>query len=241
MNLRAILFDRDGTLTDFNKTWGLAMYHMLRELADGKDELARELAELSLFDFDRHIFMQGSPILVNTADIYTKPWAERLGIEGGKPFVDYVEDLLVGHAVECVSPFDDTIPSVRTISEAGYKIGLATNGTESSALAQLKKVGMLDHFCFVAGYDSGYGGKPEPGQLLSFARHVGCEPHEVAMVGDSLHDMHAAEKAGMVRVAVTTGALTRDELQGSCDYLLDNLTDLVNLLGLNDERAVAAS
>ena len=64
---------------------------------------------------------------------------------------------------------------------------------------------MLELFDFVAGCDSGWGGKPAPGQLLAFVAQCGLTPARVAMVGDSKHDLDAGRAAGMAAVAVLTG------------------------------------
>jgi phosphoglycolate phosphatase len=61
---------------------------------------------------------------------------------------------------------------------------------------------VADRFDFVAGFDSGYGAKPDPGPLLAFARAVDLPPARIVMVGDSAHDMSAGRAAGMVCVAV---------------------------------------
>ncbi|WP_148266112.1 HAD family hydrolase [Pseudovibrio sp. FO-BEG1] len=241
MNVRAVLFDRDGTLIDFNKTWGTVLQHVLMDLAGGDVTLATELGHLVKFDYASCACEPGSPILTNPPSGYSEPWAKHLGVEFNRAFLDRIEDLILEHAAECVAAFDDTTSSIKALAAAGLPIGLATNGTEASAIAQLKRLGIFDYFTFVVGYDSGHGEKPEPGQLFGFAEHTGIEPQHIAMVGDSLHDMHAAQNAGMLRVAVTTGALTAEELKDHCDHLLDSLTDLVNLVGLKPAGEGAAA
>lgn len=231
MNVRAVLFDRDGTLIDLNKTWGGVLQYVLLELADGDVTLATELGHLVQFDYDRAACLPGSPILTSPPSGYTEPWATHLGVEYNRAFLVRVEDLILDRAAESVAVFEDTISSIKALADAGVPIGLATNGTEASAIAQLKHLDIFDYFTFVVGYDSGHGEKPDPGQLFGFAQHTGIEPHHIAMVGDSLHDMHAAKNAGMLRVAVTTGALTAEELEDHCDHLLGSLTELVNLVG----------
>ena len=49
----------------------------------------------------------------------------------------------------------------------------------------------------IIGYDSGYGSKPEPGQLEAFLRKTNFSPQEVLMVGDSIYDLVAANKIKM--------------------------------------------
>jgi phosphoglycolate phosphatase len=44
MQIRAILFDKDGTLVDFNRTWGPAVQSVLKDLAHGSEARYRKLA-----------------------------------------------------------------------------------------------------------------------------------------------------------------------------------------------------
>jgi phosphoglycolate phosphatase len=48
----------------------------------------------------------------------------------------------------------------------------------------------------VVGFDSGFGSKPEPAGFLAICDELSCHPGEVAMVGDTFADRHAAERAG---------------------------------------------
>ncbi|MCV4731927.1 HAD-IA family hydrolase, partial [Escherichia coli] len=82
------------------------------------------------------------------------------------------------------------------LSGMGLALGIATNDTEAPARAHLRAAGVEEAFGFIAGFDSGWGGKPAPGQLLAFAEALELDPRECAMVGDSLHDLHAAQAAG---------------------------------------------
>jgi phosphoglycolate phosphatase len=108
----------------------------------------------------------------------------------------------------------------------GLRLGLATNDTEHPARVHLGRAGVLDLFDYVVGCDSGWGGKPAPGQLLEFLRRFDLTPSRVAMVGDSRHDLEAGRAAGMHAVAVLTGIATRDELAEHADVVLDNISGI---------------
>ncbi len=84
-------------------------------------------------------------------------------------------------------------------------------------------LGLSAHIEFIAGYDSGHGGKPEPGMVLAFARHLGVEARRIAMVGDSIHDLHAARAAGAMAVAVLSGHATRDDLAPHADHIVEDI------------------
>ncbi len=49
-------------------------------------------------------------------------------------------------------------------------LGVATSDSAAGAHATLKSVGLGGQDFFVAGYDSGHGGKPEAGMVLAFCR-----------------------------------------------------------------------
>ena len=100
----------------------------------------------------------------------------------------------------------------------------------ASARRHLTDAGVLHLFDFIAGCDSGWGGKPAPGQLVAFAAYLGIDPAQAAMVGDSTHDLHAARAAGMASVAVLTGVADIAELQPHADVVLPDISGLAGWL-----------
>ena len=105
----------------------------------------------------------------------------------------------------------------------GLRLGVATNDAEIPARAHLDAAGVTDRFDFIAGSDSGHGGKPAPGQLLAFCATVGLPPSDVIMVGDSLHDLHAGRAAGMRSIAVLTGMATEADLAPHATTVLPDI------------------
>ena len=95
----------------------------------------------------------------------------------------------------------------------------------------MRSLGALERFDFIAGYDSGHGLKPGPGMVLAFAETVGIAPHEVAMIGDSLHDLGAGRSAGAgLVVGVLTGPAVAAELAPHADHVLRSIAELPALL-----------
>jgi phosphoglycolate phosphatase len=110
------------------------------------------------------------------------------------------------------------------------RLGVATNDGEAPARAHLAIAGVSDLFDFVAGFDSGWGGKPAPGQLAAFVARTGLAPAHVAMVGDSRHDLMAGRAAGMRTVAVLTGIAEAPELSPLADAVLPDIGHLAGWL-----------
>ncbi|WP_342071804.1 HAD family hydrolase [Yoonia algicola] len=78
----------------------------------------------------------------------------------------------------------------------------------------------------MAGYDSGHGGKPAPGQLLAFCAETGLDADHCVMVGDSTHDLRAGRAAGMRTIGVLTGPAPREELLPLADVVLPSIGDI---------------
>jgi phosphoglycolate phosphatase len=84
---------------------------------------------------------------------------------------------------------------------------------------------------FIAGYDSGFGYKPEPGMFARFCTACGITPREVAMIGDNLHDMEMGRRGGAGwRIGVLTGTGTLQSLAGHSDLVIASIADLERAL-----------
>ena len=66
MPIRAILFDKDGTLVDFQRTWGPATHEVLTKLCNGDTAAFERLAAASLYDAKERLLLPGSPIVIET-------------------------------------------------------------------------------------------------------------------------------------------------------------------------------
>lgn len=217
--LEAVIFDKDGTLFDFRQSWGAWTESLLAELADSPAD-ARRLGAVLGYDAASRAFAPDSPVISQTtpeiADLL-HPHVKGLSLQG-------LNDRM--NALSAAAPMVPAVPLREVLAglkERGLVLGLATNDTEAPARAHLAGAGVLDLFDFVAGCDSGWGGKPAPGQLLAFVTAHGLTPRRVAMVGDSLHDLDAGRAAGMKAVAVLTGIATEADLAPHADVVLADI------------------
>ena len=222
--IEALIFDKDGTLFDFRASWGAWTRSLLDAFAE--DEAARQhLAQVLGYDQATRDFAPDSVVIAMTSF----ELAEIL-LPHGAP-----RDLAQVNAVmEELAKSTPMVPAVDVpavlggLKARGLTLGLATNDTEAPARKHLAGAGVLELFDFVAGCDSGWGGKPAPGQLLAFVAQCGLTPSRVAMVGDSKHDLDAGRAAGMAAVAVLTGIAGRAELAPHADVVLADISGLAD-------------
>ena len=226
MPVKAILFDKDGTLLDFERTWGPAIYEIMYTLAQGNAMAMQALAEISLFDLAARRFHGDSPLIAGTNAEYGIDWAKALGVPADAAFIGRMDELALEYGEKYATAFDGVDTVLKDLAGAGITLGVATNDAERSARAQLAVLGVEGLFSFVAGYDSGHGSKPEPGMISAFASATGVAPDEIMMVGDSLHDLQAGRAAGVVAVGVATGFRSAEDLAPHADLVLRDLRDL---------------
>jgi len=231
--LRAILFDKDGTLIDFDATWGPAAYEVMRELAGGDEQAFADLVRVSEYVLEERRFLPTSPLVAGSSASYGPLWAQALKRLPSADFYRHMDELFGYWGLRSLAPIGRPAELVGALAGRGFRLGIATNDAESSGRAQAEALGLMAHLDFIAGYDSGFGGKPHPGMVLAFAAHCAVQPHEVALVGDSLHDLEAARAAGALSIAVLTGPLgpgARAELEPHADHVIASIDHLPALL-----------
>jgi phosphoglycolate phosphatase len=233
MTLNGILFDKDGTLIDFDATWGPAAYEVMRVLSAGDERKFKALVSISEYIESERRFRPTSPLIAGSSAEYGPLWADVLGRPADRDLFGEMDDLFHTFGLRSLAPIKDPAAVASNLKERGLSLGIATNDGEASARAQAAALGLDRHLDFIAGYDSGFGGKPAPGMVLGFARHCGLAPRAVALVGDSLHDLHAARAAGAVAIAVLTGPLreaARPDLEPHADHVIASIADLPALV-----------
>lgn len=224
--VEALLFDKDGTLFDFTKTWGGWARDYL--LSISTDEIsATELGHQVGFDIVQKVFRPGSIIIAATP----REISEEIAALKPELSAQQIYDDMNSAAAQ-ILPVEAVplAPLLKEFRARGLALGISTNDTEEPTFANLAHLEITGLFDFVSASDSGYIPKPAPDSLLAFAGKVGVEPGAVAMVGDSTHDLEAGRAAGMVTIGVLTGPAGQDELEPWADVILQDIGKIPALL-----------
>ena len=226
MPIAAVLFDKDGTLIDFDGTWGPAIHTVIHALAKGEDGAIRAQAEALHFSLEEKRFRATSPIIAGSSAHYCEIWGKSIGRTDYATLRAEIDRLCASESLKSLTPIGRPREVFAALRAQGLRLGVATNDSEASASRHVDALGLSTYVEFIAGYDSGHGGKPEPGMVLAFARRLAVEPRQVAVVGDSQHDLDAARAAGALAIGVLSGPASREDLAPHADHIVEDIAAL---------------
>ena len=232
--IRAILFDKDGTLFDFRKTW-LAAYRgaaaELAAVAGLGPWFVDALLSRHGYDPATDTFVAESPLLWATTRDQAALWS-------GEPELAAIGDVerrLERHFSDLDAyppvPVTDLVSLFGRLRTRGLKLGIATMDGTAATEATLVRIAARELIDFLACCDGGHGIKPDPGMVLGFCAAVGVAPRDVAVVGDNLADLAMARAAGAgLAIAVLTGGCPAAALAAAADLVLPSIAELESAL-----------
>jgi len=214
-NIKAIIFDFDGTLAVLNIDFPLMRERIISLIRHfGIEERAiRERYLLEIID-----------------EVY--PMIREKDSSGAEKFYDKAHQIL--HEVELKAAEEGSlIPgaggTLRMLRLWGIKVGIVTRNCEE---AVRKVFPDIDDYCDVfISRDSVDKVKPHPDHLNSMLGALKVSGEEAVMVGDHIIDIQAGKKVGMKTVGVLTGRINREEFEkAGADYILRDVSEIYPLL-----------
>jgi phosphoglycolate phosphatase len=226
--IRAILFDKDGTLLDYWKTWVPINREIAAFAARGDQALANELLRLGGQDPETGHIEPNSLLASAGVDEIAEVFSAHLGARTPPQLYQNIAGIFRDGGARTSVLIDGVRDALSELKLRGFKLGVATNDIHAGIEASLAKFDILNLFDFRSGCDSGFGAKPLPGMALAFADAMDVPPSAIAMVGDSTHDLEMGRRANYgLMVAVLSGTGTRSDLAPHADVIFDSVCDMV--------------
>lgn len=232
MKYRGIVFDKDGTLLDFNKTWLPIYLYAALEFAGGDRQLADRLLTQHGFAAAQERFIGGSLLAAGNNRQIAEAWAIQIGKTDRVETIsqrlnEIFQELGSAHA----TAVDGLAGTLARLKQAGHKLGVATADSHQGIINTLQSFNVMQQFDFLAGYDSGHGVKPQAGMVLAFCQQMGLAVETVIVVGDNRHDIEMGRNAGAgLCIGVLTGTSTRDDLEDIADMVFDDISALPGIV-----------
>jgi phosphoglycolate phosphatase len=214
-DVKAVLFDLDGTLIDSAPDLGAA--------AD-KMRVDRGLPSLPLESY-RHMAGAGARGMLGIA----------FGMKPDHPDFPAMREEFFRNYEACMTQrtyvFEGVKQMIDSLVSQGVAWGVVTNKSMRFAGPLTKQIPLFASARAVVGGDTTPHAKPHPAPLLEAARQVGVRPIDCVYVGDDVRDVQAGKAAGMGTVAATYGYLgTTDVKEWGADTQIETPLALLPLL-----------
>ncbi|WP_266169270.1 HAD family hydrolase [Dyella subtropica] len=211
----AFLFDLDGTLVD----------SVYQHVLAWKEALDAEGVELSVWRIHRKIGMSGG--------LFTNILLRETGLEITEERLArlhqrHVEAFNRQHTQGLVRPLPGARELLAYLTEHGYPWAIATSGRMQTAAHNLEALGVDPSKVPVVTRDQVKYAKPDPDLFLAAAERLGVDIQQSLVIGDSIWDMLAAQRARALGVGLLSGGYGEDELERSGAFrVYDDPADLL--------------
>ena len=210
---QAVIFDMDGTLIDTERVSQTAWRRAAADLGiDVPERIWNAFVGCSMPDARAMVNEEfGDPALT-----------DRL-------FAHQV-DLYYEIREQALEPCAGALDALRSLSEAGVTVALATTTIREHATPLMDRFGMTPFFSSMTFGDEIAHPTPAPDIYLESARRLGLDPAVCVAVEDSINGALAALAAGMTTFMVPEWATPTPELTERCAGMLGSLSELPSLV-----------
>ncbi|GAB2444997.1 haloacid dehalogenase type II [Nocardia tengchongensis] len=227
----ALLFDVQGTATDFHSTIRRAARAAAGDLGPGQDWV-KFVNDWRAAYFAETSQQPGDGAWVSVASIYRKtldPLLDAAGIDLAPAARDEL-----ARAWSRLDPWPDTVPGLHRLRK---RFTLATlSNADVSAVVEITRHGDLPwHAIFAAEMVGAF--KPDPRTYGLAARYLGLAPSEIMMVASHKYDIRAARELGFRTAFVARPLEYGDPALGDAEFSDEFDINAVDFLDLADQLA----
>ena len=198
----ALLFDLDGTLVD----------SVYQHVLSWREALECCGIELAVWRIHRRIGMSGglfaNALLRETGREVSSELAERLQQLHAEAY---------GKFVTQVRPLPGAKQLLNSLTQFGVPWAIATSGRTDFARKTIQVLEISGEFPVIT-RDQVEHAKPDPDLFIAAAKRLNVEIHNSVVVGDSVWDLLAAQRARALGVGLLSGGYGQDELEKAGAY-----------------------
>jgi phosphoglycolate phosphatase len=217
---KAVIFDLDGTLANFNLD-----YKALR--SEIRTYLMSIHVPVSVLDVNENIFE-----MLKKAEIFVKNTTKSSeAFEEVRTKAFSIAERYEMEAASTTSLLTGAVETLKNLQKMNLKIGLCTTSSEKAAKYILQRFKIDGFFKVVVSRDKVKYVKPHTEQFELALKTIGVHAEVTLIVGDSIVDMQSAKELKAIAVGLTSGLATTDQLMNNgANYIVTSLNDLPVLI-----------
>jgi phosphoglycolate phosphatase len=228
---QAIIFDKDGTLIDFDIMWGGWTVYLAAQLHKASGLNVHD-ALCQAFGYDantKKVLAHGKLAASPMAQLrmLTTEVMQSLGLsrETAEKVVD--ECWCIPDPVLLAKPLTDLNDLFTKLQNENIKIAIATADDRAATQAMIEAFDMEDYISTMVCADDGIPSKPNPDMVLTICERIKIEPAKTMVIGDTVSDLKMARAAGAgLCVGVLSGVSKATDLIQYADVLIDSIDEL---------------
>lgn len=229
--IKAILFDKDGTLIEFNTLWLQSTYQLIENIVDeyvedSKQQKVERIADL--LGMNGEVVEEHSILASKTAADIAHVIARELSVEQ-RIIHEKVNMFYYEHAQKSsneIKAIGDVQALFQQLKNNRLVIGIVTADNFDVTEFTLSKLGVSEHVNFIATADR-YEKKPNEEAMDAFCRQFNLKREEVIHVGDTPTDMEFS-RHGRFGVGVLSGVGTEATLKQYTSHVLESIQHLID-------------
>lgn len=225
-DIKAVSFDADGTLWDFQQVMRHSLGMVMEELKQLDPQATAALDIDRMINIRNRVAGELKGKTTNLEDIRFQAFRRMLE-EIDRPNDDlarYLNEVYFRHRFEDTEPYGDVLPTLQALKER-YRLGLLSNGNSYPERCRFEGI-----FSSVVFSQAHRVEKPDPAIFQISLWELSCSAAELLHVGDSLeNDVGGAHNAG-----IRCAWLNRDNIKNDTtitpDYEIHSLRELLDIL-----------
>jgi HAD superfamily hydrolase (TIGR01509 family) len=192
----SFLFDLDGTLID----------SVYQHVVAWREALEEAGINLAVWKIHRRIGMSGGLFVSALARELEQPLDPETLAR-----LPELHAQAYARRIDSVRPLPGAIALLRTLSEHGVPWAIATSGAERNARLALDLLELAPDTPLITRDQVRYA-KPDPDLFLTAAQQIGADISDSIVIGDSVWDLLAAQRARALGIGLLSGGYGREEL-----------------------------
>lgn len=215
MKYKGVIFDLDGTIVSSIDDIGNSLNRILKKY---------ELPLLTMQEYTDRIGQGLHQLVIDSTPENTDSQV----IE--KIFLEFVEDYGNNYNIE-TKPYDGVNEMLQELINHGVKLGVNSNKKHEFTVDIINTLFPEIPFVLVLGDRVHVNKKPDPTSAIEIIEAMNLGKDEVVYVGDTDHDMHTANNAGIDSIGVSWGYRSLDLLKAEgATHTVNNVKDIVSVV-----------
>jgi len=242
---QAIIFDKDGTLIDFDAMWGGWVVYLAEQLHLVSGLNVREALCLTMGydDKTRKVSATGKLASRPMSQLYqaTIHVVQSFGLNTSEAECIVEKAWCIPDPVMLARPLTNLWSLFSNLREHGIQIAIATADDRAPTQAMIEAFDIEEFISTMACADDGIPSKPAPDMVLTVCQRLNLDPKNVMVIGDTASDLKMARAAGAgLAVGVLSGVSSTKDLIPYADVLIESIDELHDYILTFDEAKSSA-